>query len=493
MVEWGEEMTNQVRVRFAPSPTGYPHVGNIRTAMFNWLFARHTGGKFIVRIEDTDVARKVEGAVEAILDGLRWLGLDWDEGPGVGGEYGPYIQSERLELYKEAAGRLVAQGDAYYCYCSPERLEKMRAEQIKRKQPPGYDRHCRNLSAEERAKKEADGITPVVRFKTPLEGQTRFNDLIYGDVVFEHSTIDDFVLLKSDGYPTYHLANVVDDHAMEISHVIRAEEWISSTPRHLLLYRAFGFEPPQFIHHPMILGPDRAKLSKRHGAVSILEYREQGYLPETMFNFLALIGWSLDDKTELMSRQELIAHFSLERIGKTGAIFNREKLDWMNGVYIRKMSADEFFAAVQPFLMTDIAAGKALISDEKYVRDILPLVQERARTLAEVAELAQFFFVDEPDYESSLLTGEKMAREAAVGALKAAQQRLSQLQAFDANSLEGVLRPLAAELGLKTGQLFGALRVAVTGRVAAPPLFQTMAVLGKERCLRRIEAALARL
>jgi glutamyl-tRNA synthetase len=486
-------MTKQVRVRFAPSPTGRPHVGNIRTAMFNWLFARHTGGKFIVRIEDTDVTRKVKGAVKAILDSLRWLGLDWDEGPEVGGKYGPYIQSERLELYKEAAERLVAQGDAYYCYCSPERLEEMRSEQVRRKQPPGYDRHCRDLTAEERAKKEAEGITPVVRFKTPLEGRTAFNDLIYGDVVFEHSTIDDFVLLKSDGYPTYHLANVVDDHAMEISHVIRAEEWLSSTPRHLLLYRAFGFEPPQFIHHPMILGPDRAKLSKRHGAVSILEYREQGYLPETMFNFLALIGWSLDDKTELMSRQELIAHFSLERIGKTGAIFNRGKLDWMNGVYIRKMSADEFFEAVQPYLMTDEEAGKALISGEEYVRAVLPLVQERARTLLEVVELTQFFFVEELDYEPNLLIGKNMDRQSAVRSLKASEQKLSQLEAFDAESLEGVLRPLAVELGLKTGQLFGTLRVAVTGRTAAPPLFQTMAVLGKKRCLRRIEAALQRL
>jgi glutamyl-tRNA synthetase len=349
------------------------------------------------------------------------------------------------------------------------------------------------LSQEERAKKEAEGITPVVRFKTPLEGQTRFNDLIYGDVVFENNTIDDFVLLKSDGYPTYHLANVVDDHAMEISHVIRAEEWISSTPRHLLLYRAFGFEPPQFIHHPMILGPDRAKLSKRHGAVSILEYREQGYLPEAMVNFLALLGWSLDDRTEIISRQELIDNFSLERIGKTGAIFNREKLDWMNGVYIRSLTADEFFEAVEPYLMTDISAGKALISSEEYVRYILPLVQERARTLAEVTELAQFFFVDELDYEPSLLIGENMNHQSAIQALTVAKQRLSQVQAFDANSLEGVLRPLAVELGLKTGQLFGMLRVAVTGRTAAPPLFQTMAVLGKERCLKRIEAALQRL
>jgi glutamyl-tRNA synthetase len=467
-------------------------VGNIRTALFNWLFARHHGGSFIVRIEDTDVTRKVRGAVKAILDSLRWLGLDWDEGPEVGGEYGPYIQSERLGLYKEAAERLIAQGDAYLCYCSPERLEAMRAEQVRRKQPPGYDRCCRDLTPKERAKKEAEGITPVVRFKTPLEGQTRFNDLIYGEVVFEHSTIDDFVLLKSDGYPTYHLANVVDDHAMEVSHVIRAEEWLSSTPRHLLLYKALGFEPPQFVHHPMILGPDRSKLSKRHGAVSILEYREEGYLPETMFNFLALIGWSLDDKTELISRQELIKNFSLERIGKTGAIFNKEKLDWMNGVYIRKMTNDDFFEAVQPYLMTDEAAGKALIADEGYVRALLPLVQERARTLAEVVELTEFFFADQLDYEPNLLIGE-ISRESAAGALKAASQRLSQLVAFDAASLEGVLRPLAAELGLKTGQLFGLLRVAVTGRTAAPPLFQTMAVLGRERCLKRIDAALQRL
>jgi len=486
-------MNTSVRVRFAPSPTGYPHVGNIRTALFNWLFARHHGGKFIVRIEDTDVTRKVKGAVKAILDSLRWLGLDWDEGPEVGGNYGPYVQSERLDMYRQTAERLISQGDAYYCYCSPERLEQMRAEQVKRKQPPGYDRCCRDLTPKERAKKEAEGVTPVVRFKTPLEGQTRFNDLIYGEVVFEHSTIDDFVLLKSDAYPTYHLANVVDDHAMEISHVIRAEEWISSTPRHLLLYKALGFEPPEFIHHPMILGPDRSKLSKRHGAVSILEYREQGYLPEAMVNFLALLGWSLDDKTEIISREELIKNFSLERIGKTGAIFNREKLDWMNGVYIRKLTPDEFFEAAQPYLMLDEAAGKALIAGEEYVRAALSLVQERARTLAEVAELARFFFVEELDYEPKLLIGEKMSRESATQALKASQQKLTPLSAFDADSLEGVLRPLAAELGLKTGQLFGTLRVAVTGRTAAPPLFQTMSVLGKERCLRRIEAALQRL
>jgi len=479
----------KVRTRFAPSPTGFPHVGNIRTALFAWLFARHNGGSFIVRIEDTDVARRVEGAVETILNSLRWLGLDWDEGPEVGGDYGPYFQSQRLDKYQAVARQLVEQGDAYYCYCSPERLKEMRAEQVRRKQPPGYDRHCRELSREERARKEAEGITPVVRFKTPLEGQTRFNDLIWGEVVFENNTLDDFVMLKSDGYPTYHLANVVDDHFMEISYVIRAEEWLSSVPRHVLMYRALDFEPPQFAHLPMILGSDRSKLSKRHGAVSVTEYYEQGYLPEAMVNFLALLGWSLDDKTEILSRQELIDSFSLERVSRTAAIFNGDKLNWMNGVYIRNLTPDQFYRAVEPHLMMDKAAGEAVVASEGYVRSVLPLVQERAKTLAEVAELAQFFFTEELDYAPDLLIDKNMSRESTAEILKTSQQRLEQLKVFDAESLEALLRPLAVELGLKTGQLFGALRTAVTGRTAAPPLFQTMAVLGKERCLKRIEAA----
>ena len=366
----------KVRTRFAPSPTGYPHVGNIRTALFAWLFARHNEGSFIIRIEDTDVARTVDGAVEAILNSLRWLGLDWDEGPGVGGNYGPYFQSQRLDKYHEVAQQLIAQGDGYYCYCSPQRLKEMRAEQARLKQPPGYDRRCRELSQQERSRKEAEGITPVVRFKTPLEGQTGFNDLIWGEVVFENNTLDDFIMLKSDGYPTYHLANVVDDHLMEISHIIRAEEWLSSVPRHVLMYQALGFEPPNFAHLPMLLGSDRSKLSKRHGAVSITEYSEQGYLPEAMVNFLALLGWSLDDKTEISSRQELIDNFSLGRVSRTAAIFNRDKLNWMNGVYIRSLTADEFFEAAEPYLMMDKAAGQAVVSSEEYLRNILPLVQE---------------------------------------------------------------------------------------------------------------------
>jgi len=486
-------MTEPVRTRFAPSPTGYPHVGNIRTALFAWLFARHNRGKFIVRIEDTDVVRRIEGAVEAILDGLRWLGLDWDEGPEVGGEYGPYFQSQRLELYREAADRLVAQGNAYRCYCSPERLEEMRAEQTRRRQPPGYDRLCRDLSSEDQEQKESVGITPVVRFRTPPEGKTGYTDLIWGDVSFENSTIDDFVLLKSDGYPTYHLANVVDDNAMAVTHVLRAEEWISSTPRHLLLYRSLEFEPPEFAHFPMILGNDRAKLSKRHGAVSIAEYREGGYLPEAMVNFLALLGWSLDDKTEIMSLDEIMRNFSLERISRTAAVFNQEKLSWMSGVYVRSLDLDDFTRRSLPFLEKDLPGDIERPLDIDYVRKMMPLVQERARTLGEVAELAEFFFVKELDFDPGLLIGKNMQKESAIGAMEMSLQRLSELKTFDNDSLESLLRPLAVELELSTGQLFGTLRVAVTGRTAAPPLFQTMAVLGKERCLRRIEIALVKL
>ena len=486
-------MNQPVRVRFAPSPTGFPHVGNIRTALFNWLFARHSGGAFIVRIEDTDVARKVEGALDAILDGLRWLGLDWDEGPEVGGKYGPYFQSQRLDLYREAADRLVEQGDAYRCYCSPERMAEMRAEQQKRKQSPGYDRRCRDLSETERTQKEAEGITPVVRFKMPLEGQTSFSDIIWGEITVENSLLDDYVLLKSDGYPTYHLANVVDDHLMEISHVLRAEEWLSSVPRHKLLYQALGYEMPQLAHLPMILGPDRSKLSKRHGAVSIIEYREQGYLPEAMVSFLALLGWSLDDKTDIIARDDLVKHFSLERISKTAAIFNHEKLDWMNGVFLRELSHEELLRKIMPFLESGLPEAVKRPVSEEYVSRIVPLIRERINTLAEAATYADFFFLDELEYDASLLMGKKMTVEITLKALKVAQERLSLLESFDHDSLEGTLRPLAEELGLKTGQLFSPLRVATTGRTAAPPLFETMMVLGKERCLERIRVAVGKL
>ena len=485
-------MSDSVRVRFAPSPTGIPHVGNIRTALFNWLFARHCKGSFILRIEDTDVTRKVKGAAEAILDSLTWLGLDWDEGPGVGGDYGPYFQSQRLEIYQDVAKRLVEGGNAYFCYCSPQRLEEMRKEQMKRKQPPGYDRRCRDLTEKERTEFEAQGITPVVRFRMPLEGQIKFHDLIRGEVVFEAATLDDLVLLKSDGYPTYHLANVVDDHLMKISHVLRADEWLSSTPRHIPLYGVLGYEPPQFAHLPMILGSDRAKLSKRHGATSIMEYLKQGYLPDAVVNFLALLGWSLDDKTDIISRDELVANFSIERVGKTGAIFNHEKLAWMNGMYIRKLSTEEMVQQAMPFLEAGLPKTVKRPISREYLQQIMPLLQERMKVLGEVSELADFFFVDELDYDAGMLFKKGMDKAGAIAALEASRERLESCS-FDEASLEGVLRPLAAELGLKTGVLFGLLRVAVTGRTAAPPLFETMAVLGKETCLKRIVAALTRL
>ena len=485
-------MTSPVRVRFAPSPTGKVHAGNIHTAIFDYLLARHTGGTFILRIEDTDVERKEEGAVEHMMEALRWLGLDWDEGPGVGGPYGPYYQSQRLQLYKEAAEKFVAQGDAYYCYCSPERLEAMRKEQAV-KQTSGYDRLCRNLTAEERAAKEAQGIKPVVRFKVPLEGQTKFHDIIYGDIVFDNSTIDDFVMLKSDGYPTYHLANVVDDHAMKITHVIRGEEWISSTPRHFLMYEALGYTPPVYVHMPMIVGADRAKLSKRRGAVSILEYRDMGYLPEALFNFLVLIGWSLDDKTEIMTRRQMIENYSLERMGRTAAAFNQEKLDWMNGVYIRDLSVEELTDRLLPFMEKYLPPEIKRPLDSGYIRQIVPLIRERINTLKDAAAYADFFFIDTLEYEASKFVDKKTDAETALKALRAAEEKLSLLENFSRDLLEGTLRRLAEDLGLKAGQLFNVLRVATTARDATPPLFETMEVLGKERCLKRIKAAKSKL
>jgi len=475
---------SEVRVRFAPSPTGYPHLGNIRTALFNWLFARHHGGKFILRIEDTDVARSVEGAVENITESLKWLGLDWDEGP--------YFQSQRLPLYQEIARKLVDQEHAYLCYCSPQRLEEMRQEQMRRKQPPKYDRRCRELTEQQKAQLEASGVTPVVRFKTPLEGETSFHDLIRGKVTFQNDTLDDFILLKSDGYPTYHLANVVDDHLMVISHVLRADEWLSSTPRHILLYQALDWQPPQFAHLPMILGPDRAKLSKRHGATNIIDYRRQGYLPEAMINFLSLLGWSLDDKTELLSREELVKHFSLERVGKTAAIFNKDKLDWMNGVYLRQLTPEQFASQSTPFLQRDLPSSVKRPLDDRYISTITPSIQERARTLGDVPHLADFFFLDELEYNQSLLI-KGMDTASATKVIETSLERLKPLEAWNTASLEDILRPLATELGLTTSKFFGLLRVAITGRTASPPLFQTMAALGKERCLKRLNKALQKI
>lgn len=473
-------MDKQVRVRFAPSPTGYPHVGNIRTALFNWLFARHNGGVFILRIEDTDQERKVEGAVEIIQDSLKWLGMDWDEGP--------YFQSQRLDMYHKYAEQLVNEGKAYYCFCTPDRLDAMRKQQTANKLPPGYDRHCRDLTADQVEAERKQGKVPVVRFKMPLTGQTTITDLIRGEVVFENSTQDDFVLLKSDGYPTYHLANIVDDHYMKISHVMRAEEWLSSTARHLLLYQAFNWDPPHFAHMPMILGSDKSKLSKRHGATAINEYQNLGFLPEAMINFLTLLGWSLDDKTEIMSVEEIIKNFSIERISKTAAVFNMTKLEWMNGMYIRNLSPDSFAERCLPFVEKELPAQIKRPVDAGYLRQIAPLIQERAKTLSEVPQLVDFFFCDELDYDSTMLIGKLEKAQAAV-VLEKSIEALKGLSDWLTEPMESAVRPLVEQMSLKAGPFFGVLRVAVTGRTASPPLFQTMEVLGRQKCMDRLIAA----
>ena len=475
-----------VRVRFAPSPTGYPHLGNIRTALFTWLFARHHGGQFILRIEDTDVNRKVEGSLEAIMDSLRWLGLDWDEGP--------YFQSQRLALYNEAVGKLLSNGHAYKCYCSPERLAIMRQEQITNRKPPKYDGRCRSLSEEERNILEASGTTPVVRLKVPIDGETSFYDMLRGKISFKNENLDDLVLLKSDGYPTYHLANVVDDHLMNISHVLRADEWVSSTPKHMLLYQAFNWEPPQFAHLPMLLGSDKAKLSKRHGATTIIDYKDNGFLPQAMVNFLALLGWSLDDKTEILSIQELITHFTLKRVSKTPAIFNNNKLEWMNGLYIRKLSTEEFRALAVPILERDLPPVINRPLNIEYINQILPLIQERSKTLVEVVQLSDFFFLKELQYDINLLLADGLDSKSAIDAITTTLEEFKKdATSWDATALEDTIRPLTVKLDLSTRKFFGLLRTATTGKIAAPPLFQTMAILGKEKCFQRLNDAIDKL
>src|SRR5438093_4264552 len=481
-----------VRTRYAPSPTGEPHLGNMRTALFSWLLARHHDGKFFLRIEDTDQARYVESGIEAQMEALRWLGLTWDEGPDVGGPYAPYTQSERLEVYREHAERLIETEHAYLCYCSPERLEEVRKAQQVRKEPPRYDRHCRDLSPKEQRAKEAEGIGPVVRFKTPLTGETVTHDVLRGSVTFRNETLDDFVLLKSDGYPTYHLAAQVDDHLMETTHVLRGEEWLPSAPRHFLVYEAFGWEPPAFAHLSRILGPDRSKLSKRHGAHAALEYREQGYLPDAVVNFLALLGWSLDDHTEIIDRETLIRHFDLDRVLTNPAVFNAEKLLWLNGVYIREMPDDKLAEEAAPFLERHLGRP----GDRDLLRRIVPLVKERIKLLGEIVDMADFFFTGgELEYDVGTLLGKRYADDPseALKALAAVIARLEALEAWVHEALESAIRPLAEELGVKTGELFGLLRVAVTGKTATPPLFETMEILGRKRTLERLSTAIDRL
>jgi glutamyl-tRNA synthetase len=476
-----------VRVRYAPSPTGAPHIGNIRTALFTWLFARHHGGKFIVRVEDTDQKREVDNGLELILESLRWLGIDWDEGPDIGGPFEPYHQSERLPLYKQWADWLVEHGHAYQCYCSAERLEQMRKEQEARKQPSGYDRKCRFLSDAERKEKAQAGIVPTIRLAVPLLGATTYHDLIHGDITVDNKGIDDQVLLKSDGFPTYHLAVVVDDHAMQITHITRGDDWIPSAPKHVLLYRAFGWQMPELAQLPMIMGPDRKKLSKRHGSTSVIQFRDEGYLPEALTNFLARLGWSYDDKTEIFSRDELTRYFDLSKVQASPAVFDHDKLNWLNGHYLRELDPLELAKRIRPFL--DAAQ---LEVDNAVLLKLIPLVQIRIKTLQEAVTLTDFFFTELVHPTREQLLGKAFAAEPeqARAALQATSETLKTLAPFDAPTIETTLRTKSDELGLKAGNYFTLLREAITAKSVTPPLFDTMAILGKERTLARLTHAL---
>ena len=476
-----------VRTRYAPSPTGAPQLGNIRTALFDWLFTRSSGGQFLIRIEDTDQARSVEGGIQQQYEALRWLGLDWDEGPDKGGPYEPYVQSQRVSLYQDAAERLIATGKAYRCFCTVERLDELRKQQVAAKQPPGYDRLCRDLPAEQRQSRLAAGERHVVRFAVPLQGETTFHDFIRGDITVPNSTLDDFVILKSDGYPTYHLASVVDDDAMKISHVLRGEEWIPSAPRHQLLHQALDITPPVFVHLPVILGPDRKKLSKRLGATSVLEYRDAGYLPEALVNFLALIGWSLDDRTEIISRQQLLDNFRLEDISPSPGILDADKLRWMNGEYIRALAEDDLAERLLPFLLRELPET-ARRPDLELVKRIVPLIQTRIEVLADAWSLTGFFFTDELFVTADDLLGKRFQddRAAALMALETAEKQLIGLDEWASASIEEALRSLSDELSLKPRDFFGLLRVAVTGSPVSPPLFESFEILGRERTLERL-------
>jgi len=475
-----------VRVRIAPSPTGFFHIGSARTALFNWLFARKHAGAFIVRIEDTDRTRYNPEAVDDLVTSLRWLGLDWDEGPEVGGDHGPYIQSDRLDLYQHYADWLVQEGHAYRCFCSPERLEAIREEQRKGKQHVGYDRHCRTLTSAQQNWYEAQGITPVIRLKAPLEGQTTFHDVVYGTITVENATLDDLVLLKSDGFPTYHLAVVVDDHHMEISHILRGDEWLPTVPNRIVLYHAFGWEIPVYAHLPLILAPTgKGKLSKRHGGVEVRDFRRKGYLPEAMVNYLARVGWSYDDKTEIFSRDELIRYFDLSGINNSPARFSYERLEWMNGYYIRQLEANDLAVRLVPFLS---AAGLNTTATD--IQPLVPLVQERLKTLEEAVNWLDFFFEDSLEYDPNLLIGKKMDAAGSLHALQQVRTVLASLSPFDAETIEPALRSLSDALELKVGQLLGIIRIAVSGKQVAPPLFETLVALGQERTLGRIDRGL---
>lgn len=492
-----ETSNKPVRVRFAPSPTGSLHIGGLRTALFNWLFARHHKGTFILRIEDTDQKRYDPTALETLYDALRWAGLTWDEGPDVGGAHGPYVQSERLPLYQKWAHWLVETGKAYKCFCTPQRLEQVNKEKQARKEAPGYDRHCRYLTPEQVAEREANGEKYVIRLAMPLEGQTAVTDVIRGEVSFDNSTIQDMVLLKSDGFPTYHLANVVDDHFMEISHVMRAVEWLPSLPLHVQLWQAFGWEMPIYAHLPVLLNPNgKGKISKRNPPrdakgniipVMVHDYIQAGYLPEAMVNFLTNIGWSFGDDREVFSVEESIERFDLSRINPANSAYPVEKLDWLNGHYINHIISDEDLTQRLRKVLED--AGYKVNPD--VLEQVTPLVKSRMKRLTDVIEIAGFFFAEEfkPPAPQDVIQ-KKMDAASTRSALETSLKMIETLPDFERETLHMAFEKLGAEIGLNNSQMFGLLRVAVSGQKISTPTFETMEIVGKAESVRRIQLAI---
>ena len=477
-----------VRVRFAPSPTGYLHVGGARSALFNWLFAKKMGGQFLLRIEDTDQNRYNEQALHDLIRDLKWLGLQWDEGPEVGGPHGPYVQSQRLSLYREAAEELVRKGAAYRCFCTSERLEELRHRQEENKLPPGYDRHCRDLEPEESDRRAAAGEPYVIRFKAPISGKTVFRDFVRGDIEYQNHVLDDLVLLKTDGFPTYHLAHVVDDHDMEITHVLRGDEWIPSTPRHVLLFRAFGWEPPVYCHLPVILAPGGGKLSKRKGAVSVGEYREKGYLPHALFNFLALLGWSPGDEREKMSIQELVDSFSLERIMPKSAAFDETKLEWLNGQYLIDSTVEDLLPEARRFLEAR-GLGELADAHPEILATHVKLLKDRSKRIDEMVDTGLYFWKDPESYEEKALA--KHWKPQTPERLERLLPKLETVS-WDAASLEALYREQAEAEGVKFAELIHPTRLAVSGLSFGPGLFELLEALSREVVLRRIRTALQR-
>jgi len=481
---------NSIRVRFAPSPTGYLHVGGLRTALYNYLFAKGNGGKFILRIEDTDRSRYVEGAVENLISSLKWCGLEYDEGPDSGGSFGPYMQSLRLDIYNRYVKDLIKNGHAYYCFCTPERLEALREEQQRQKLPQAkYDKHCLELSKEEIEINIKNNIPHVIRLNVVKNMKIEFDDIVRGHIEFDSSNIDDQVLIKSDGYPTYHLANVVDDHLMEISHVIRGEEWLSSTPKHVLLYDSFGWQRPAFAHLPLLLNPDRSKLSKRQGDVAVEDYRSKGYLKDALVNFVALLGWNAGDDREFYYFDEMVAAFSLERVNKAGAVFDLEKLNWLNAEHLRKKTNEDILNLLKESISQSVYKDSKFT--DGYLLNVIIAMKERVSFINEFLTKSPYFFEAPAEYEQS--TKEKNWKPETSGQLIKLRDGILLLDNPSKDDYERVLTKTAEELSIGKGKLIHPLRLALSGQSTGPGMYELLFILGKEEVVKRINTALEKI